>query len=94
MEFYMAKYPTNKRQFISDVTDSASFTRIFHTGFIANNMLISNDSLNSIDYSFDGTAIDGTLLAGDTLELNDYIVMDTVYFKSAAGNDAFRVWFW
>ena len=87
-------YPTNNRNFISDVTDAAAFTRIFHTGFRAQNFLLGNDSLNSIDYSFDGTTIDGTILAGDTLELRDYIVMDTIYFKSAAGSDAFRAWFW
>jgi hypothetical protein len=90
----MAKYPTNKRNFISDVTDVGAFTRIFHTGFKAHNILLSNDSSNSIDYSLDGTTIDGIILAGDTLELRDYIVMDTIYFKSTAGNDAFRIWVW
>ena len=90
----MSKYPSANRQFFSDVTDVAAFTKIFHTGFRASNLLIVNDSSNNIDFSFDGTAIDGTLLPDDTLELRDYIVVDTVYFKSAAGNDAFRAWFW
>ena len=87
-------FPTNNRNFISNVTDPAAFTRIFHTGFRAQNFLLANDSLNDIDYSFDGTIIDGIIKAGDTLELRDYIIMDKVYFKSAAGSDAFRVWFW
>ena len=87
-------FPTNNRNFISDVTDAAAFTRIFHTGFRAQNFLLSNDSSNDIDYSFDGTTIDGTIKTSETLEMNDYIVMDTIYFKSAAGNDAFRLWFW
>lgn len=87
-------YPTNNKKFISNVTDPVAFTRIFHIGFRAQNFLLSNDSSNSIDYSFDGTSIDGTILAGDTLELKDFIIMGTMQFKSAAGNDAFRVWFW
>ena len=90
----MSKYPAGKRKFISDVTDVAAFTRIFHTGFRATNFLITNDSSNNIDFSFNGTDTDGTLLPDDTLELRDFIIMDTVYFKSAAGNDAFRAWFW
>lgn len=87
-------YPTNNRNFISDVSDPAAFTKIHHIGFRAQNFLLSNDSANSIDYSFDGTTIDGIIHAGDTLELKDYIIMGTMQFKSAAGNDAFRIWFW
>ena len=87
-------FPTNNRNFISDVTDPAAFTRIFHTGFRAQNFLLSNDSLNDIDYSFDGTTIDGIIKGGETIEMKDYIIMDTMYFKSGAGNDAFRIWFW
>ncbi len=87
-------FPTNKRNFISGVTDSTDFTRIFHAGFRAQNFILSNDSSNDIDYSFDGTTIDGTIKTGDTIELRDYIIMDKVYFKSVGGNDAFRAWFW
>lgn len=84
---------TGKRYFKSGTSDTGSFTTVYPFGFLGVNIIISNDSSNSLNYSFDGTTLQGTLLANETIELREH-ANDKIYFNSTAGGDAFRVWAW
>lgn len=61
-------------------------------GFTSYRILVVNDSDNSIDMSFDGSTLHGTILGGG---MHEFAGSHTsIFVKSAAGSDAFRIWAW
>jgi hypothetical protein len=83
---------TNKKFVVgTSSTTFALFTTI-EFGFSSTEIIISNDSdTEDIDYSFDGSTVDGTLKAQETITLSGKQETQ-IDFQSTSGGDGFRLW--
>lgn len=64
-------------------------------GFLARSLIIVSSSENTedIQYSFNGTDVDGEIAVGEPLTLNG-IEASRVWIKSASGGMEYRLWAW
>jgi len=63
------------------------------TKFVSISIIITNDSLNTLQISFDGTGVHGDILGSETLTM-DRRREQEIWIRSVAGGDAFRFWAW
>lgn len=58
-----------------------------------NSMIITNDGLNTLEISFDGTNVHGKILPGETVEFRDRMEAG-IALRHAGGATTFRVFAW
>jgi len=60
-------------------------------GFLGGDFVISNDSAKYIEYSWNGTKVDGKLLAGECIPESGVAQRD-IWVRGEAGGEAYRIW--
>lgn len=79
--------------FVDGTTDATSgdFATPKTFGFNSDSLVISNDSGNVIEFSFDGSTIHGNLKSREVLTFSNKKESD-IYLRSTSGADTYRVW--
>jgi len=64
------------------------------TNFISQGVIIANDdTVNEIQFSFDGVTVEGDLLPQESMNFFTYR-RKVIYLRGAAGAEEYRVWAW
>jgi len=78
-------YPATGKQ-----TATAGFT-VYHVGFKAANVIIINDDgINDIEFSWDGSNTHGHVIPGEPLNLGD-VEFEEIWIKGTE-SPSFRIW--
>ena len=62
-------------------------------GFTSRGIIVSNDSVQDVTYSFNGTTNDTVIKANEVVEIEE-IAQTQIFFKVAASSSAIRVLAW
>lgn len=77
--------------FIESTTDASSFSTEKIFSFTSDTVIISNDSANDIEISWDGATVHGKLKSTEVLTFVRKR-RTSIYLRSTAGSDNYRVW--
>jgi hypothetical protein len=61
--------------------------------FRSHGVTVSNDTANTIEFSYDGIYVSGALLDSESKTF-DFRAAQMLFFRSVAGGDAVRLWAW